>query len=577
MAFDNVDIGSLLWRSVAVVLAVVVGRFLYGGYVSRSRVRALKAQGLPILPHSLLFGHLPILAEFRAAHPPDANMYLVQGWLARNWKKYLPDQDDLPPVVYLDTWPVSASLAVIFDPLVAAQFTYTKNLPKSDLTIDFLKPLTGGIDIVCSEGEAWKTWRSRFNPGFSQRNLTALLPDLLEEATVFADGLKKSAGRNGQWGPVFPLEERTTNLTLDIITRSALDMRLNEQTATTSSPLKVALMDQLRLLGTRTSVKNWLPTGYLSWRAAINRNNKVIRDVLMPLIQDKLQSDSSNASQKKTTVDLAIRYVDKDDRTSASSRQAPSPEFIDHLIANLKVFLFAGHDTTSSTICFMTKLLADHPDCLAKMRAEHDAVLGPDPDRAAEALLASPHLLHALPYTLGVIKETLRLYPLAATARATPPGTRLLGAGGRCYPVDGFELWAAPPVIQTHPGYWGPRAHEFAPERWTAAEGEGEPRCCKEAWIPFAYGPRNCIGMELALTELKLVAVLTARSLDVEEAWEDWDAQQQRGSEATTTTTTPAYVVDGQRLYPVGMSTVHPKDGMPVHVRLRDRPAVVVA
>ncbi|KAI1636114.1 vera protein [Biscogniauxia mediterranea] len=568
MAFDNVDIGLLLWRSVAVVLAVVVGRFLYGGYVSRSRVRALKAQGLPILPHSLLFGHLPILAEFRAAHPPDANMYLVQGWLARNWKKYLPDQDDLPPVVYLDLWPVSASLAVIFDPLFAAQFTYTKSLPKSKLTIDFLKPLTGGIDIVCSEGEAWKTWRSRFNPGFSQRNLTALLPDLLEEATVFADGLKKSAGSNGQWGPVFPLEERTTNLTLDIITRSALDMRLNEQTATTSSPLKVALMDQLRLLGTRTSVKNWLPTGYLSWRAAINRNNKVIRDILMPLIQDKLQSDS-NASQKKTTVDLAIRYVDKDD-PSASRRQAPSPEFIDHLIANLKVFLFAGHDTTSSTICFMTKLLADHPGCLAKMRAEHDAVLGTDPERAAEVLLASPHLLHALPYTLGVIKETLRLHPLAATARAAPPGTRLgPGPGGR-YPVDGFELWAAPPTIQTHPGYWA-RGREFVPERWTAAEGEALHPRCREAWIPFAYGPRSCIGMELALTELRLVAVLTARSLDVEEAWEDWDAQ--RGSEATTTT--PAYAVDGQRLYPVGMSTVHPKDGMPVHVRLRDRPAVV--
>ncbi|KAI5920544.1 vera protein [Camillea tinctor] len=559
MKFDSVDISFLLWRSVAVALVVAVGRVLYSGYVHRSRVRALKAQGLVILPHSLLFGHMPILADYRAAYPPDANIYNLHQWLMKNFKKYLPDQDELPPVVYLDCWPASAPLALVFDPLMAAQFTYTKSLPKSKLTTDFLKPFTGGTDMVSSEGEAWKTWRSRFNPGFSQRNMTALLPDLLEEVTIFVDGLKKLAGKDGQWGPVFQLEERTTNLTLDVITRSALDMRLHEQTATTSSPLKVALMDQLSLLGKGGSVKNMLPVSRLPWHtAAINRNNKTMRDILLPLIQDKLRSDS-NASHKKTTVDLAIRAVDKGDPNAGA---AATPEFIDNLIANLKVFLFAGHDTTSSTICFLTKLLADHPACLAKLRAEHDAVLGPDPNIATSVLLASPHLLHALPYTLAAIKEALRLYPLAATVRAAPPGTYLTHAGsGTRYPGEGFELWVAPPVIQTHPAYWGPRAEEFVPERWMAAAEAGEGHC-KEAWIPFAYGPRNCIGMELALTELKLVAVLTARTLDFEEAWGEWDAL--RGSKAT-----PAYTVDGQRLYQVGTGTVHPKDGMPVHVRLR--------
>lgn len=32
--------------------------------------------------------------------------------------------------------------------------------------------------------------------------------------------------------------------------------------------------------------------------------------------------------------------------------------------------------------------------------------------------------------------------------------------------------------------------------------------------------------MELALTELKLVSVLTARVLEIREAWEEWDIQQ---------------------------------------------------
>lgn len=38
-------------------------------------------------------------------------------------------------------------------------------------------------------------------------------------------------------------------------------------------------------------------------------------------------------------------------------------------------------------------------------------------------------------------------------------------------------------------------------------------------------GPRNCIGMELALTQLKLVLILTVRTLEIEQAWEDWDKQ----------------------------------------------------
>jgi hypothetical protein len=84
---------------------------------------------------------------------------------------------------------------------------------------------------------------------------------------------------------------------------------------------------------------------------------------------------------------------------------------------------------------------------------------------------------------------------------------------------------------------------------------------------------------------------LTARAFDVEEAWDEWDRQKwedppeafdklfkkikanlwyfiflPRGAKAT-----PSHVVNGQRLYQVGISTVHPKDGMPVRVRQRSQ------
>ncbi|KAI1377841.1 cytochrome P450 4V3 [Hypoxylon crocopeplum] len=553
----------LLLRGVGVLIAVALIRFLYKGYVHRSRVRSFKAQGIPILPHSLLFGHIPIFADFRKAHPPDVNIYMFNGFLTANAKKYFPDSERLPPVVYLDLWPMGGSLALVWDPVAASQFTQVKSLPKDPITKEYMHPLTGNVDMVSSEGELWKKWRTRFSPGFSPRNLTALLPELLEEAQVFVDGLKKLAGKDGKWGPVFKLEEKTTNLTFDIIMRAAVDMRLHEQSRTSTSPFKAAMMDQIRLMGMVTNAARIIPIGKMPWDyAAIKRNNRIMREVLLPEIESKLQSDASADQKKKTIADLALKYVDKDD--PSASKEKLDAEFVDRLIANLKAFIFAGHDTTASTICFMVKLLHDNPDCLAKTRAEHDSVIGPDPDQAAEVLAASPHILYSLPYTLGVIKETLRLFPIAATVRtsASVPGFFLTVPGSSTkYPTEGFGPWLSAPGVQRHPDYW-PRPNDFLPERWLAAEGDPLYVATKEAWTPFSLGPRNCIGMELAMIELRLVSVLIARTFDIEEAWEEWDKKQ--GPKAT-----PTHVVNGKRLYCIGNGTVHPKDGMPVHVKLR--------
>jgi cytochrome P450 len=241
----------------------------------------------------------------------------------------------------------------------------------------------------------------------------------------------------------------------------------------------------------------------------------------MPKIEERLQS-GVQATKKRTIVDLALKQFDEEDGTHGAK---PNAEFLDILLSNLKAFLFAGHDTTASTICWMVKLLQDNPDCLAKMRAEHTAVLGSDPDKAHDTILASPHLLYALPYTLAVIKETLRLYPLAATLRQGSPDFFLTAPGSPLqYITDGFALWDSSPSIQRRPELW-PRGNDFIPDRFLAPEGDPlyPP---KDGWRPFALGPRNCIGQELALVELRLVAVMIARKFDIEEAWSEWDLKQ---------------------------------------------------
>lgn len=247
---------SLLYRGLIVLLLIYFLKFFRNGYIARRRVKSLAAQGIvsnssyvpsyttivsslpemtppslciqtinktqPIATYSLFFGHLGIFGDFRQAHPPDVNIHVFHTWLAKTYQKYFPGLEKIPPVVYLDLWPLGPSFALVYDATAIPQFTQAKVLPKFNGSVDFMEPLTSNLDIVTTEGALWKTWRSRFNPGFGSRNIIALLPELIEEVSVFAGVLKSLAGNDYGWGPVFQLKEKASNLTFDIICRMTL-------------------------------------------------------------------------------------------------------------------------------------------------------------------------------------------------------------------------------------------------------------------------------------------------------------------------------------------------------------------
>lgn len=114
-------------------------------------------------------------------------------------------------------------------------------------------------------------------------------------------------------------------------------------------------------------------------------------------------------------------------------------------------------------------------------------------------------------YCFAVIKETLRLWPPAGTARLTAPGTgiEITSPTGVKYPLEGVHVYNCAIMIQRDPEVYGHSAHDFVPERWL--NGETVPA---GAWRPFERGPRNCIGQELAVLEAKVVLALVARKFD---------------------------------------------------------------
>jgi cytochrome P450 len=249
---------------------------------------------------------------------------------------------------------------------------------------------------------------------------------------------------------------------------------------------------------------------------------------LLPHIQARISSSSSSTSttdKKEKNQFLRLTVNSIKDEESSSGGPIDHASFIANASGQIKVFLFAGHDTTASTLCWVFHCLLRNPQSLSKLRSELTAVLGPGP--AAPALRANPHLVNALTYTTAVVKETLRLQTNVGTMRQGGRGFDLVGpegsefAGAR-FPTEGCVLWDGNWAIHRDPALWA-RADEFVPERWLCAD-EGDPlHPVRNAYRPFELGPRDCIGQHLAMVEMKLVLALVVREFDIMEDWEAWD------------------------------------------------------
>lgn len=265
----------------------------------------------------------------------------------------------------------------------------------------------------------------------------------------------------------------------------------------------------------------------------------------------------------KSSRSIISLVMDKYLEQSESHEQLSRAAFKELVRPQLRMFLYAGHDTTSSTLLYSFLLLSRHPDALNKVRAEHEEVFGPDfsIQHLTESITKDPALLNQLPYTLAVIKEVLRIFPPAASMREGRSDLVLRGEDGVAYPTEDCQVWTLSLAMQHSPSVFRD-PEKFAPERWLV--GPEDPLYPeKGAWRAFEWGPRACIGQTLALMELKVALVMTVRMFDITPAYGEWDELHPRRGGVST--------VNGDRVYQaeMGGGGAHPVDAFPVRVSLR--------
>lgn len=283
------------------------------------------------------------------------------------------------------------------------------------------------------------------------------------------------------------------------------------QGSQTAHPAKVT-RDFQTLIRTYTDEQIDLPwwfTPRLEWK----RRNLAsqVRASLKAIVQESHARKSVRTDRPRSILSMSLEGID-----------TLSPKVLDTTCDQLSTFLFAGHDTTSTTIAWMLYEVSRTPRALQAVRAELDELFGPDPRPAAVAsrLLApgGEELVGRMTYASAVIRETLRLWPPGATSRMTKPGDGLTATvsdskGEVCeLNLDGMMLYHVPYIVQRDPAVFGETANMFVPERWLQKDSDSS--IPASAFRAFERGPRNCIGQELATIEARVVMALVARHFD---------------------------------------------------------------
>ncbi|KAF6207685.1 hypothetical protein GE061_016132 [Apolygus lucorum] len=163
----------------------------------------------------------------------------------------------------------------------------------------------------------------------------------------------------------------------------------------------------------------------------------------------------------------------------------------DLLAGQAFAFLLAGFDATAIGVMMSLFELATNPEVQEKARAEVIKALEGDKTFSYDSL-------KSMEYLEGSLKETQRIQSIVpilfrkCTARYKLPGIPYTVEVGDTVVCSTYAIHMDPKVY--------PEPDKHIPERWL-----GDSSIPVGSYLPFGYGPRLCIGMRLAMVELKSI------------------------------------------------------------------------
>ena len=357
--------------------------------------------------------------------------------------------------------------------------------------------------LTSDDHKSWLRNRRMMQPIYTKQALAGMF------ATMGVSAAEQISHMSARYrtGAVVDLHKEMMRVTLDIVSRCMFSTDVSQTLAGLGpNAVDVAINYAFDRLQNPFSPPTHWPT------PRNRRFHQVMRgldDLIYRIIAERRQSGGTAGDGDLLDMLLAARDAD-------TGKGMTDRELRDEVITTFG----AGHETTAITLTWAFYLLSRHPEVLRQVQQEADCVLGDE--------LPTPEDLAAMPYTLRVFEEALRLYPSAPIVprlvlRDTELGGYRVPAGSRVL-VNLFN-------IHRDPRHW-PDPERFDPDRFLPEARKGSHRF---AYLPFGAGPHLCIGKHFALMEAHLLLAALVRR------WEFRHVPSHRVVNHATITLRPRY------------------------------------
>ncbi len=329
------------------------------------------------------------------------------------------------------------------------------------------EPIVGPNSLMLMDGERHRRERKLLMPPFHGERLQTYAQQICQ--------ITEQEASRWQVGQPFIARTAMQTISLEVILQVVFGLSEGERYQQlkplltnflnlTDSPLRSSLLF-LRVL--QQDWGTWTPWGRM----------KQLKRQIHALIQAEIEARRTQGRAGLTDV-LSLMMAARDEHGEALS----DAELRDELLT----LLFAGHETTATTLAWAFYQIHQRPEVRKTLRQELDEG-GPD---------LPPMKVAQLPYLTAVCQETLRMYPVIPVIFPRIAKSPVRVAGQAFEP--GTVFMPTMYLVHYREDVY-PNPHRFQPERFLVHQYS------PSEYFPFGGGSRRCLGYALAQLEMKLV------------------------------------------------------------------------
>jgi len=325
-----------------------------------------------------------------------------------------------------------------------------------------------GNGLVTNDGPQWARQRKLMQPFFSNPRVNGFDETINTLTSSLLDEWEPRVG-----GDVLRIDREMSRLTFGIVGTTLFGSDLERHAGEVADILEVVNLYPLEPRALMT-LFSWVPTPHnLTWRRAMNRLDRIVYRMI--------ESRRRHGVGDDDLLDHLIRVLDEDTGEGMDRRQMRD---------EVVTLMLAGHETSANALAWTLYLLGTHPGIDARLSEDLSATLNGAPATADD--------LPRLPYLKQVVQESIRLYPpVWGYARRAEQEAEF---DGHVLPANAYVA-VLPYALHRHPEFW-PEPERFDPDRFRPNRGDSHH---PYSYLPFAAGPRTCIGAGMAMLEIQLV------------------------------------------------------------------------